>query len=241
MDRAFADLHCHTSRQLRLAVRPKDMLKAAHARGLTHLAITDHDRIDGALEAREVAPAGLTVIVGEEVKTADGDLICLFLERAIAPGLPAVETIAEVRATRAGWSASRIRSTASRRRCSTTRAWRTSCRWSTGSRRTTPGCSAMATTMPRRSPLEHRLPGIAVSDAHSVMEVGVAYTAFDGDPSTAAGLLACLRSAEIIPGARATSSDCGPRSRRASIALRGNRRVAIAPADRPGSDPEPPR
>ena len=33
------------------------------------------------------APAGLTVIVGEEVKTADGDLICLFLTRAIPPGL----------------------------------------------------------------------------------------------------------------------------------------------------------
>ena len=45
-------------------------MKAAHDRGLTHLAITDHDRIDVALEARELAPAGLTVIVGEEVKTA---------------------------------------------------------------------------------------------------------------------------------------------------------------------------
>ena len=29
-----------------------------------------------------MAPAGLTVIVGEEVKTRDGDLICVFLERA---------------------------------------------------------------------------------------------------------------------------------------------------------------
>jgi hypothetical protein len=48
--------------------------------------------------------------------------------------------------------------------------------------------------------LEHALPGIAVSDAHSAFEVGVAYTAFDGDPSTAAGLLAALRTAEIIPG-----------------------------------------
>ena len=35
------------------------------------------------------------------------------------------------------------------------------------------------------------------------MEVGVAYTALDGDPSTAAGLLAALADAEIIPG-RAT-------------------------------------
>jgi hypothetical protein len=35
------------------------------------------------------------------------------------------------------------------------------------------------------------------------MEVGVAYTALDGDPSTPAGLLAALPSAEIVPG-RAT-------------------------------------
>src|SRR5262249_60509570 len=43
------------------------------------------------------------------------------------------------------------------------------------------------------------VPGIAVSDAHSAFEVGVAYTAFDGDLSTAAGLLAALRSAELVP------------------------------------------
>ena len=43
------------------------------------------------------APAGLTIIVGEEVKTAEGDLICFFLERAIPPGLSAVETIALAR------------------------------------------------------------------------------------------------------------------------------------------------
>ena len=73
------------------------MMKAAASRGLTHLAITDHDRIDVALAAREDAPEGLTVIVGEEVKTLEGDLICLFLERAIAPGTPAVEAIAAAR------------------------------------------------------------------------------------------------------------------------------------------------
>ncbi len=66
-------------------------------RGLTHLAITDHDRIDVAQEARALAPDGLTVIVGEEVKTRDGDLICVFLEQAIPPGLSAMETIAAAR------------------------------------------------------------------------------------------------------------------------------------------------
>ena len=37
------------------------------------------------------------MIVGEEVKTADGDLICVFLERAIPPGLTALETIEAAR------------------------------------------------------------------------------------------------------------------------------------------------
>jgi hypothetical protein len=41
---------------------------------------------------------------------------------------------------------------------------------------------------------------MAVSDAHSAFEVGVAYRALDGDPSTAAGLLAALRSTELITG-----------------------------------------
>ena len=52
--------------------------------------------------------------------------------------------------------------------------------------------------------LELGLPGVAVSDAHSIMEVGVAYVALDGDPSTPAGLLAALAGhIEIVPG-RAT-------------------------------------
>ena len=41
---------------------------------------------------------GSTVIVGEEIRTSDGDLIALFLERAVAPGGRPRETIEEVRA-----------------------------------------------------------------------------------------------------------------------------------------------
>ena len=48
--------------------------------------------------------------------------------------------------------------------------------------------------------LEHGLPGVASSDAHSLLEVAVAYTAVEGDPSTAAGLLAALSDVEIVPG-----------------------------------------
>ena len=95
--RAFIDLHCHTRGSFNSLSDPGAVMRAAQSRGLTHLAITDHDRIDEALRARDAAPAELTIIVGSEVKTADGDLICLFLERPIAPGLPAAEAIAAAR------------------------------------------------------------------------------------------------------------------------------------------------
>jgi hypothetical protein len=92
--------------------------------------------------------------------------------------------------------------------------------------------------------LEHGLPGISVSDAHSVMEVGVAYTAFDGDPSTAAGLLATLPTAEIIPGRASYLVRLWTPFAKSVNHVRGNRRVAIAPAEPvegsgDGSDPRP--
>ena len=99
--RAFADLHTHSRASFDSLASPLALVRTAARRGLTHLAITDHDRIDGALEARDRAATEapeVTVIVGEEVRTTDGDLICLFLDEAIAPGLPADETIARARA-----------------------------------------------------------------------------------------------------------------------------------------------
>ena len=50
---------------------------------------------------------------------------------------------------------------------------------------------------------EHAKPVVAVSDAHSLIEIGVAYSALDGDPSTPEALLAALASGELVPG-RAT-------------------------------------
>jgi predicted metal-dependent phosphoesterase TrpH len=49
----------------------------------------------------------------------------------------------------------------------------------------------------------HGLRGVAVSDAHSAMEIGVAYVAVDGDLSSPAGLLAALSGVELVTG-RAT-------------------------------------
>ena len=60
------------------------------------VAVTDHNTIAGALELREQAT--FPVIVGQEIDTADGELIGLFLETAVPPGLPAAETAERIRA-----------------------------------------------------------------------------------------------------------------------------------------------
>ena len=199
MSRAFIDLHCHTSASFDCLSRPEDVVRAAAARGLTHLVITDHDRIEGAIAAREAAPAGLTVIVGEEVRTSEGDLVCAFLERAIAPGLSAADTVAAARAQGAlvgiphpfdRWRGSLLRD-------ARMAALLPLVDWvETHNARVVGGGNQRAAEFAH----DHGRPGVAVSDAHSILEVGVAYTALDGDPSTPGGLLAALANAELVPG-----------------------------------------
>jgi predicted metal-dependent phosphoesterase TrpH len=191
---------------------------------LTHLVVTDHDRIDGALAAREAAPAGLTVIVGEEVRTADGDLIAAYLERAVAPGMSAAETVAAVR-EQGGLVG--IPHPYDRLRGSLLMDARMETLVSlvdwveVHNARLVGGGNERAAALAR----EHGLAGAAVSDAHSVLEVGVAYTALDGDPSTPAGLLAALASAEIVPGRASYVIRLWTPVARTVNHLRGNRRI----------------
>ncbi len=198
--RALIDLHCHTSASFDCLASPGDVVRAAARRGLTHIAITDHDRIEGALRGRDAAPDGLTVIVGEEVRTADGDLIAVFLERAVRPGRPARQTIEEVRAQGGlvGIPHPFDRHRGSLLKNPGLEAVGPLVDWveAHNARVLGGGGNARAAAFAR----ELGLPGVAVSDAHSVLEVGVAYTILDGDPSTAEGLLACLPTADIVPG-----------------------------------------
>jgi predicted metal-dependent phosphoesterase TrpH len=224
MTRAFIDLHCHTSASFDCLARPADIVRAAAARGLTHLVVTDHDRIDGALAAREAAPPGLTVIIGEEVKTSEGDLIAAFVERAVAPGMSAIETVAAVR-EQGGLVG--IPHPFDRLRGSSLPGARMSSRASlvdwveVHNARLVGGGNERAAAYAR----EHGLPGVAVSDAHSTLEVGVAYTALDGDPSTPDGLLAALAAAEIVPGRATYVVRLWTPVAKAVNRLRGNRRI----------------
>lgn len=70
------------------------VVKAAVRKGLDVLCITDHNSIAGAIKAQKYAAglSGIEVVIGEEVSTAEGEIIGLFLQERIEPGLDAQET-----------------------------------------------------------------------------------------------------------------------------------------------------
>ena len=82
-----ADFHIHTLRSFDSLSRVGDVLSAALKKGMGAIAITDHNEIEGALEAAKLAKGmPLQVIVGEEVATYKGDLLVYFVKRKIEPG-----------------------------------------------------------------------------------------------------------------------------------------------------------
>ncbi len=94
------DLHMHTDHSTDCATPVDVLLQTARDRGLGAIAITDHNEVSGALEARRIAAGmdDIKVIVAEEVKTAEqGEVIGLFLEEKIPKGLTMAETIAAIR------------------------------------------------------------------------------------------------------------------------------------------------
>jgi predicted metal-dependent phosphoesterase TrpH len=195
--RAFLDLHCHTSASFDSLAAPGAVVRAAASRGLTHLAITDHDRIDGALEARDHAAAaapGLTVIVGQEIRTQAGDLIGVFLREPIAPGLSASEAISAVREQGGlvgiAHPFDRFRGSLGSGEATELEALAGLVDWieAWNARLMVGDGNARAAQLAARL----GVPGVAVSDAHTTLEVGIASTTVHGDPSTPEGLRLAL-------------------------------------------------
>ena len=74
------DLHVHTSYSKKCGyTNPKNAVKAAIKSGLDGIAITDHDTIKGAIQAKEYSLGFFDVIIGSEITTNRGEIIGLFL------------------------------------------------------------------------------------------------------------------------------------------------------------------
>ncbi len=232
--RAFIDLHCHTRGSFDSLADPGRVIHAAATRGLTHLAITDHDGIEAALTVRDAAPDGLTVIVGEEIRTSAGDLVGVFLERAVPAGLSPSEAIAAVR-EQGGLVGiphpfDRFRSSLARE--ASLEALAGLVDWIEGyNARLIGGGNERAAVFAH----DHGLPAVAVSDAHSVLEVAVSYTILDGDPSTASGLKAALATADMVMSRASYLARGITPVAKAVQRLRGHGRAPIPPQAGEGS------
>lgn len=193
------DLHVHTRHSHDSAAPVESVLQRCRDNGLGLVAITDHDNIRGGLEARERA-AGFPVIVGEEIKTARGDIIGLFLEEPVPPRLSPIETVKRVR-EQGGLVGvphpfDRVRPTAMK-----ARALLEILPWvdflegfnahTVLSRDNRKGVDFAA---------GHSLPVVASSDSHSALELGRTYTEVPGEhlDGTPEGLMRAIRSGSCV-------------------------------------------
>lgn len=81
------DLHVHTYYSHKCSgMSPEKAIDAARKRGLNGIAITDHNTIKGALEAKRInKDKNFKIIIGEEVSTDKGHVVCLNVKKEIKP------------------------------------------------------------------------------------------------------------------------------------------------------------
>jgi len=80
-----ADLHVHSHRSEDSFLAPRAIIKAALAKGVNCLAVTDHNTVKGGLELVEEAKglSDFIAIPGIEVQTDVGDVILLFVNEEV--------------------------------------------------------------------------------------------------------------------------------------------------------------
>ena len=89
------EFHCHTNASGDSLTRPADLVRVARRNGLDRLVITDHNTIAGAQAAQALDPE--LVIVGEEILTTRGELLCAFVTEEVPAHLPPLDAIRRLR------------------------------------------------------------------------------------------------------------------------------------------------
>ena len=89
-----ADLHVHTTYSGDSTITPKELVFYAKKRGLTAVAVTDHDKVEGA--RRIIKETDLLIIPGIEVSSMNGHIIGLNVSKIIPRGLSVDETVNQI-------------------------------------------------------------------------------------------------------------------------------------------------
>lgn len=181
-----ADLHIHTSEGDGLDSIETILAHTEERTGLDIIAITEHDDLDVALRAREVAARGgyrVQVVPGVEITTLEGHLIALFIEKPVT-SFRRIEASIEAVLQQGGV-------------CFVPHpgSWLTrSVSASTLDRLAASGSLPQALELANSSPAsrltlaaarrwnagQYRLPGVGASDAHYREAIGSSFTEFEG-------------------------------------------------------------
>jgi predicted metal-dependent phosphoesterase TrpH len=89
------DFHTHSKASYDGGISVAQYQRAIDRGLLDCIAVTDHNRIDFAEELQ--LKLGEHIIIGEEIMTKEGEIIGLFLERAVDPGLSPLETMKQIK------------------------------------------------------------------------------------------------------------------------------------------------
>lgn len=90
-----ADLHAHTHFSRDALTSVETFARRYERAGIDCVAVSDHNNVDGALAVREIAP--FRVIIAEEIKSTEGEIIGLFLQETIPKGLTPEDTVRAIR------------------------------------------------------------------------------------------------------------------------------------------------
>lgn len=85
------DLHLHSRYSTDSRTSLDELIERSRECGLDRIALTDHNKIEGALELARLAPE--LAIIGEEAKTQEGEVIGLFITERLPPYLRAEEVM----------------------------------------------------------------------------------------------------------------------------------------------------
>lgn len=191
-----ADLHMHTNFSPDSLITPNQLVRKCESAGLNCIAVTDHNTIQGAMEIRDIAP--FRVIIGEEIRTSEGEVIGLFLEEKVPEGLSPKETANRIH-SQGGLLAIPHPFDKFRRSVITQRGLLDLRNYATileafNARNTFQSSNQNALKLAQ----EWGTLTSAVSDAHTTIELGRTYMEMPDFDGTAAGFIESVRQARLI-------------------------------------------
>ncbi len=87
-----ADFHIHTYYSFDSSLPPKEIVKISREIGLDVIGVVDHGTCKGAIDTKNISKGNPFVLIGQETKTKDGEIIVFGLEDDMKQGLSLVET-----------------------------------------------------------------------------------------------------------------------------------------------------